>query len=52
MSVDSIRMAKKLMFFSSAKAERELGYAPRPADQALADAVAWFRDNGYLGGKR
>lgn len=50
-SVDSIRMAKKLMFFSSAKAERELGYAPRPADQALADAFEWFRDNGYLGGK-
>jgi dihydroflavonol-4-reductase len=36
------------MFFSSAKAAHELGYAPRPAPQALADAVAWFRRHGYL----
>jgi dihydroflavonol-4-reductase len=28
---------------------RELGYAPRPARQAIADAVAWFKANGYLG---
>lgn len=47
-SVDGVRMAMKKMFFSSAKAERELGYAPRPAKEALSDAVAWFRDNGYL----
>ena len=43
-----VRMARKKMFFSSAKAERELGYTHRPADQALNDAVTWFRDNGYL----
>jgi dihydroflavonol-4-reductase len=49
-TMDSIRMAKKKMFYSSAKARRELGYAPRPAAEALADAVAWFRDNGYLDG--
>ena len=49
-SVDSVRMARKKMFYSSAKAERELGYRPRPADEAFADAVRWFRDNGYLGG--
>lgn len=47
-TVDGIRMAKKKMFFSSAKAGRELGYAPRPARQALGDAVSWFRDHGYL----
>lgn len=45
---DGINLARKRMFFSSAKAERELGYRPRPADAALADALAWFRDNGYL----
>ncbi len=39
---DELRMASKRMFFSSAKAQRELGYAPRPAGEALADAVAWF----------
>ena len=48
-TVDSLKMARKKMFFSSAKAERELGYAHRPAEQGLADAVEWFRENGYLG---
>ncbi len=47
-TVDSVRMAKKKMFFSSAKAERELGYHARPAGEALQDAVEWFRANGYL----
>ena len=40
---DHLRMAKKTMFFSNAKAVRELGFAPRPARDAVADAVAWFR---------
>ena len=47
-TVEEIRMSKKRMFFSCAKAKRELGYAPRPARAALEDAVTWFRDNGYL----
>ena len=41
-TVDGVRMARKKMFFTSAKAERELGYRFRPASEALADAVAWF----------
>src|SRR5512147_1723353 len=45
---DGINLARKRMFFTSAKAEAELGYRPRPAGAALADALAWFRDNGYL----
>ena len=49
-TVDGLKMAKKLMFFSSAKAERDLGYRHRPAEEALGDAVAWFRDRGYLTG--
>lgn len=49
-TVDGLKMAKKLMFFSSAKAERDLGYRRRPAEEALGDAVAWFRDRGYLTG--
>ena len=47
-TVDGVRMSQKKMFFSSARAMRELGYAPRPARQAIADAVAWFKANGYL----
>src|SRR5439155_25180466 len=45
---DGVRMARKKMYFRSAKAARELGYAPRPAREAIADAVGWFRVNGYL----
>ena len=42
---DHLRMAAKTMFFSNAKAVRDLGFAPRPASAAVADAVAWFRAN-------
>ena len=48
-TVDGVRMAKKRMFFSSAKAVDRLGYRARPASEALADAVQWFREAGYLG---
>jgi dihydroflavonol-4-reductase len=48
-TVDGLRMAKKRMYFSSARAEHELDYRSRPAEAALADAVAWFREAGYLG---
>jgi len=47
-TLDGVRMSRKKMYFSSAKAVRDLGYAPRPARQAIADAVAWFAANGYL----
>ena len=40
---ETLAMARKKMFFSSAKARAALGYAPRPATQAIEDAVAWFR---------
>jgi dihydroflavonol-4-reductase len=45
---DHLRMARKLMYFSSAKAMAAIGYAPRPADAAIADAVAWFRRAGMV----
>jgi dihydroflavonol-4-reductase len=47
-TLDGVRMSRKKMYFTSDKASRELGYAPQPARQAIADAVAWFRANGYL----
>ena len=43
---DELSMAKKKMFFSSAKAKRALSYRARPAQEALADAVAYFRQRG------
>jgi len=48
-TVDALKMAKYLMFFSSAKAGRELGYTARPHREALVDALAWFGKAGYLG---
>jgi dihydroflavonol-4-reductase len=45
---EMLAMAKKKMFFSSTKARAELGYSSRPAREAIADAVAWFRANGML----
>jgi dihydroflavonol-4-reductase len=47
-TVEGVRMARKRMFFSSAKAVRELGYRWRPPSEAFADALRWFRSNGYL----
>ncbi|MGE5271534.1 MAG: hopanoid-associated sugar epimerase [Thiohalocapsa sp.] len=47
-TVDAVKMAQKKMFFSSARAVAELGYAPRPARQAITDAIAWFKANGYV----
>jgi len=43
LTLDGLRMSKHAMFYSSAKAERELGYRARPYGAALADAIAWFR---------
>lgn len=47
-TLDGLRMSKHLMFFTSRKAERELGYAARPYQEGLRDAVRWFEDAGYL----
>ena len=43
-----LKLAKDHMFFTSAKAERELGYKARPYGEAVAEAIAWFRQHGYL----
>jgi len=47
-TVDTVRMGKKKMFASSAKAERELGWKLVPVENALRRAVEWFRANGYV----
>ncbi|HEX8784859.1 MAG TPA: hopanoid-associated sugar epimerase [Telluria sp.] len=48
LTVDGLRMSRNRMFFTSAKAERELGYRPRPHAQALRAALDWFDSAGYL----
>lgn len=46
-TVEAVRMGKKMMFASSAKAERELGFRQVPVYQALRSAIDWFRAHGY-----
>src|SRR6516162_9557964 len=43
-----LRLARDRMFFSSRKAERELGYSARPYSEAIAEAIVWFRAHGYV----
>ena len=47
-TVESVRMSRKRMFFSSAKAIRDLGYSSRAPLAAFEDALAWFRERGLL----
>ena len=46
-TLDAVRMGRKKMFVSSAKAEGELGWKVKPVDEALRRAVEWFRGHGY-----
>ncbi len=46
-TIDAVRMSRKKMFVSSAKAERELGWKSIPVHHALRRAVEWFQANGY-----
>lgn len=48
LTVAGAKLSRKRMYFSHARAQRELGYHARAAQQALLDAVRWFGDNGYL----
>ncbi len=47
-TVDGVRMSKKHMYFTSAKAARELGYEWREPGEAIRDALAWFKEQGYF----
>jgi dihydroflavonol-4-reductase len=47
-TMDALRMAKNKMYFTSDKAERELGYRARPYAEGIRDAIDWFRQQGRL----
>jgi dihydroflavonol-4-reductase len=47
-TLDAVRMGKKKMWASSAKAEQDLGWKPSPIDAALRRATDWFKANGYV----
>ena len=46
-TVEEVRMSRKMMFASSAKAERELGFRVLPVDAAMRSSIEWFLANGY-----
>ncbi len=48
LTVDALNMSRYHMFFSSKRAQDELGYSARPWASAVEDAVAWFRGTGYI----
>jgi dihydroflavonol-4-reductase len=50
-ALTAVRMARKRMYFSPARAVRELGLPQTDVRQALADAVAWFEAHGYARGR-
>ena len=49
LTLDGLRMAARPMYFSSAKAAQVLGHRARPWQEAVAEAIAWFREQGMLG---
>jgi len=50
--LEGVRMAGEAMYYDASKARRELGFRPDPLDDAIAAAIAWFSENGYLAARR
>jgi dihydroflavonol-4-reductase len=48
LTLDGLRLARYRMFFTSAKAQRDLGFHARPYVEGLSDAIGWFRGAGHL----
>lgn len=46
--IDGVKMSRESMYYDTSKAKVQLGYRPGPIDGAIASAVAWFTDNGYI----
>ena len=49
-TIDGVKLAKKHMFFTCRRARKKLGYSSRPVQEAVSDAVDWFRQNGCISG--
>ncbi|MBV9765306.1 MAG: dihydroflavonol 4-reductase, partial [Acidobacteriaceae bacterium] len=45
--LEAVKMARKKMFVTHAKAQQELGYSPGPVNAALERAITWFKTNAY-----
>ena len=47
-TLEEVKMGRKKMYASSARAERELGFKVVPVYAAMRTAIEWFRANGYV----
>jgi dihydroflavonol-4-reductase len=47
-TIDAVRMGRKKMFVTSARAERDLGWKTLPVENAMRRAVEWFQGHGYI----
>ena len=50
--LEAARMSTTQMAFDDTRARTELGYAPRPAAEALEDSARWFVANGRVSERR
>lgn len=50
--IEAARMSTTSMAFDDSRARKELGYAPRPAEEAVLESAKWFVDNGYVKASR
>ena len=50
--IEAARMSTTQMAFDDSRARKELGYSPRPAEEAVVDSARWFVDNGYVKASR
>lgn len=46
--LEGVKMARKKMWFDNGRAQRELGFAPTPVEEALSRAVGWYQTHGYV----
>ena len=44
----ALRYANNYLYYDTAKANKELGYEPRPIEESIQRAVDWFREHGYI----
>ncbi|HEY5730697.1 MAG TPA: hypothetical protein VIS72_11635, partial [Anaerolineales bacterium] len=47
-TVTGVRLTCRNMFFDPSASLKELGLQPRPIRDAARDAVAWYKEQGWL----
>jgi len=47
-TVTGVKLTRRRMHFDARRSLNELGLRPRPVAESLADALAWFRETGWV----